>query len=173
MALTIQQVIDGIKQVESGGNYNVVNSIGAVGAYQVMKANIPEWTKQALGYSMTWQQFRDDPSAQDKVAAYKIGNFYHRYGAEGAASMWFSGQPNPNSTASDGGNTVRQYVDKVMGAAGSAPSTGGGNSKSTTSATVSVPMTPAETAESYGFIQGLFNSNPQLKGIFDQAVKET
>jgi hypothetical protein len=28
--------------------------------------------------------------------------------------MWFSGQPNPNSLPRDGGNTVRQYVAKVI-----------------------------------------------------------
>ena len=55
MATTLDQLLYGIRQVESGGNYSVVNGIGAVGAYQVMKANIPSWTKKALGYSMTWQ----------------------------------------------------------------------------------------------------------------------
>jgi hypothetical protein len=104
--------------VETSGRkdgYSTVNSIGAVGAYQVMKANIPSWTKEALGHSLTWQQFRDSPSAQDQVARYKLGKTYAKYGPEGAAAVWFSGQPNPNSKASDGGNTVRQYVNKVMG----------------------------------------------------------
>src|SRR5438309_347960 len=98
---TLDQLMYGIRQVESGGNYSVVNSIGAVGAYQILQSNVPEWTRQALGYSMSWQQFRDSRAAQDAVARYKLGIFLKRYGAQGAASMWFSGQPNPNSTASD------------------------------------------------------------------------
>jgi len=170
MALTFEQFKAGIRQVESGGNYSVVNSVGAVGAYQVMKSNIPSWTKQALGYSMTWQQFRDSPAAQDKVADKILGGFFNKYGAEGAASMWFSGQPNPNSSASDGGNTVRQYVDKVMSASGGQPSTGGSTSTGTNTQKAT-SMTPAETAESYGYVQGLFNSSPELKGLFDKAVK--
>jgi len=167
MAITLAQLMNGIKQAESSGRYNIVNPIGAVGAYQIMKANIPEWTKQALGHSMTWQQFRDSPSAQDKVAEFKIGGFFKKYGAEGAAAMWLSGQPDPNHVASDGSITVRQYVDKVIKLGGGTPS------KNTTSAGVPgmAAMTPDETAESYGFVQGLFNSNPELKKLFDQAVK--
>jgi hypothetical protein len=91
MSLTLAQLLAGIRQVESGGRYSVVNSIGAVGAYQVMKANVPSWTQRALGHSLTWQQFRDSPSAQDKVAQVILGGYFKKYGAEGAASMWFSG----------------------------------------------------------------------------------
>ena len=34
------------------------------------------------------------------------------------------------------------------------------------------PMTRGETAESYGFVESLMNSDPDLKKLFDQAVKE-
>lgn len=173
---TLDQLLYGIRKVESGGNYHVVNSIGAVGAYQVMKANIPGWTKSALGYSMTWQQFRDSPSAQDAVARKILGGYYKKYGAEGAASMWFSGQPNPNSKASDGGNTVRQYVNKVIGASGggtiSGSSSSSSSSYSSSSSSESVkPMSAKELAEQYGFVQSLFNSNSELKALFNKAVK--
>lgn len=108
-----------IREVETGGipdskRYKTVNSIGATGAYQVMKANIAEWTQEALGKSLTLQQWLGNKDAQDKVAIYKLGKSQKKYGSwEAAAAVWFSGQPNPNSSASDGGNTVRQYVDKV------------------------------------------------------------
>jgi len=174
---TLDQLIYGIRQVESGGNYHVVNSIGAVGAYQVMKGNIPEWTMEALGHSMSWQAYRDSPSAQDAVARYKLGKFYNKYGAGGAAAMWFSGQPNVNSTASDGGNTVRQYVNKVLGAAGggslsatssSSNVSGGGTSSGSTY--TPPKMSSKELAEQYGFVQGLINSDAGLKKLFQQAV---
>jgi hypothetical protein len=129
VSITLDQLLYGVRMVETSGRsdgYSTVNSIGAVGAYQVMKANIPSWTLEALGHSMTWQQFRDSPKAQDAVARYKLGKTMAKYGPEGAAAVWFSGQPNPNSKASDGGNTVRQYVDKVMKwATGSKPKAGG------------------------------------------------
>ncbi|MGN6127877.1 MAG: transglycosylase SLT domain-containing protein [Humibacter sp.] len=165
MSVTLEQLLAGIRQVESGGRYSVVNSIGAVGAYQVMKANIPEWTKKALGHSLTWQQFRDSPSAQDKVAQVILGGYYKKYGAAGAASMWFSGQPNANSSRSDGGNTVSQYVAKVLAAAG-AGGTGVGEG--------SVPVTPklsdAELAAQYGLSSALINSSSELKALFKKAV---
>ena len=79
-----------------------------------MKANIASWTKEALGRSLSLTEWLNSPSAQDKVAQFKLGQAQKKYGSwESAAAVWFSGQPNPNSTSSDGGNTVRQYVDKV------------------------------------------------------------
>lgn len=173
MAVTLNQLIYGIRQVESGGNYSVVNSIGAVGAYQIMKANIPEWTKQALGYSMTWQAFRNSRAAQDAVARYKLGKFFAKYGAQGAASMWFSGQPNPNSSASDGGNTVRQYVNKVMSASGGGTVTASGGSYSSGTGTVTPTLDRDELASQYGLTSALINSSKELKSLFNKAVAGT
>lgn len=166
---TLDQLLYGVRQVESGGNYHVVNSIGAVGAYQVMKANIPSWTKRALGYSMTWQQFRDSRSAQDTVARVILGGYFKKYGAAGAASMWFSGQPNPSSGASDGGNTVRQYVNKVLGASGGGSVSGASSSYSGTAA-VTPKLDRDELASQYGLSAALINSSKELKGLFNKAV---
>ena len=170
MATSLDQLLYGVRQVESGGNYSVVNSIGAVGAYQVMKANIPSWTKKALGYSMTWQQFRDSRAAQDKVARVILGGYYNRYGAAGAASMWFSGQPNPNSSRSDGGNTVRQYVNKVLGASGGGSVTSGGGSYSSGTVATVAKLDKNELMENYGLSAALINSSKELKSLFNQAV---
>lgn len=117
MTISLDQLLYGIRMAETSGRkngYQTVNSIGATGAYQVMPENIGPWTLEALGHAMTQAQFKASPAAQDAVARYKLGKSYAKYGPEGAASIWFSGQPDPNSTASDGGNTVREYVDKVM-----------------------------------------------------------
>lgn len=171
MALSLAQLLAGIRQVESGGNYGVVNSIGAVGAYQVMKANIPSWTKQALGHSLTWQQYRDSPQAQDKVAQVILGGYYKKYGAEGAASMWFSGQPNPNSTSSDGGNTVAQYVAKVMAASGGSSSSAGAGGGAVGAVAVTPKLSMDELAAQYGLSSSLINSSKELKNLFNQAVK--
>lgn len=115
----VAQLAWAIREVETGGipdskRYSTVNSIGATGAYQVMKANIPDWTRAALGISMPLDKWLGNKDAQDKVAIYKLHNSQEKYGSwESAAAVWFSGQPNPGSSASDGGNTVRQYVEKV------------------------------------------------------------
>lgn len=125
MTVTLDQLLYGVRMVETSGRpdgYTTVNSIGACGAYQVMDYHIPDWTKEALGHVLTKAQFLASPKAQDAVARYFLGKSYAKYGPEGAAAVWFSGQPNPNSKSSDGGNTVRQYVNKVMGyATGSKP----------------------------------------------------
>jgi hypothetical protein len=115
----VAQLAYAIREVETGGipdnkRYSIVNSIGATGAYQVMKANIASWTKEVLGEPMPLNEWLGNRAAQDRVATVKLGKSQKEYGSwESAAAVWFSGQPDPGSSASDGGNTVRQYVEKV------------------------------------------------------------
>jgi hypothetical protein len=148
----IGQLVYAIGEVETGHiksmaqRYKVVNSIGATGRYQVMKANIPEWTRQALGKSLTLDEWLNSPKSQDKVAAYKLGALQKKYGSwESAASVWFSGQPDPNSKASDGHFTVRQYVDDAREflTGGKSVDAGGGTSSG--------------SAEPAGFVDGLLD----------------
>lgn len=132
MSITLDQLLYGVRMVETSGRkdgYTTVNSIGATGAYQVMPDNIGPWTKEALGHAMTQAQFLASPAAQDAVARYKLGQSMAKYGPEGAAAVWFSGDPDWHSSKSDdhgqGGNTVAQYVAKVMKwATGSSPKAG-------------------------------------------------
>lgn len=116
-----------ISQQESGGNYKAVgpNVHGdhAYGKYQVMGANIPSWTKAALGHSLTIQQWLNDPQAQEKTVAHKLGGYYAKYGAAGAAAMWYSGQPDPNKTY--GTPPVRTYVRSVLALMARAPANAG------------------------------------------------
>ena len=63
---------DAITGIESGGKYDAIGPTTktgdrAYGRYQVMGANVPQWTQEALGQSMTPQQFLADQAAQDKV----------------------------------------------------------------------------------------------------------
>lgn len=109
----------GIAGVESGSNYNAIGPATksgdkAYGKYQVMGANISSWTKQALGYSMTPDQFLKSPDAQEKVFENQSLTNYAKYGNwDDVASVWFSGRPLASNTSSDGYNTVPQYVSKV------------------------------------------------------------
>jgi hypothetical protein len=78
---------------ESGGNYSAVNpTSGALGKYQIIPGNIASWSKAALGYSITPQQFLRDPSVQDRIATYQLGQYYNKYGAAGAALAWYAGE---------------------------------------------------------------------------------
>jgi hypothetical protein len=165
-----------ISQQESGGNYSVVNSYGAVGKYQVLKSNIPGWSKRVLGYSITWQKFRDSPALQEQIVKGILKGYYNKYGARGAAAAWYAGEGNhglDQSTHSQpGGPSIKSYVDSVISRTGGYK---GGSSKSATSASTSAvaaatKLTDKELAEQYGFVSGLMNSNPELKNLFNQAV---
>jgi len=62
MPFTMDDYGNAIKSIESGGDYSQVtpnpNGNDAIGAYQVLKSNIPSWTQAALGYSMSPDQFK-------------------------------------------------------------------------------------------------------------------
>lgn len=103
---------------ESGGNYSVQNSYGAIGKYQVMYYNVGAWTLGALGHSMSPRQFRNDPAAQEAVARWRLGSLVNKYGLRGAAAAWYSGNParaNDYKKLRNGsGPSVGDYVDQVM-----------------------------------------------------------
>lgn len=91
-----------IKAIESGGgvfgreNYGALGPITktgdrAYGAYQVMGANVPSWTKSALGREMTPADFLKDKAAQDAVFNDKFGGYVDRFGPAGASQAWLGG----------------------------------------------------------------------------------
>ena len=112
---------DAIASIESAGSGDY-KALGpqtrtgdrAYGRYQVMGANIPEWTKAALGREMTPEEFLSSPEAQDAVFDHRFGGYVQKYGPEGAAKAWFAGEggmKNPN--ARDGlGTSVADYASK-------------------------------------------------------------
>lgn len=109
-----------IKGMESSNNYSALGPVlasgdRAYGAFQVMGANVPHWTKSALGYSMTPNDFLQSPSAQDAVFNKVFGGYVDKFGASGAAQAWFGG---PGSVGRGGnaadilGTTGTAYVNK-------------------------------------------------------------
>ena len=61
---------------------------------------------------MTPDQFLHSEKAQNAVAWHILGGDYDRYGPRGAASVWYSGQPDWTKTY--GNPPVYQYVDSVI-----------------------------------------------------------
>jgi hypothetical protein len=118
------------RQQESGGNYKASNSIGAMGAYQILASNLAPWEKEAGLPIETGQAFLNDKTEQDKLAAYKLGGYYAKYGDRGAAAMWYSGQP--DSTKTYGNPPVYQYVDDVVALEAKAPAGGIGSGTGST-----------------------------------------
>ncbi len=113
------------RTIESGspqGDYGAIgpaNKSGqrAYGAYQIMDFNIPTWTKEVLGQSMTPQQFLQNPQAQDQVYQAKFGALAQKYGPEGAARAWFTGSPTGTGTDVTG-TSADQYVQRWRNAYG-------------------------------------------------------
>lgn len=174
---------------ESGGNYYAYGqwlnmSYGrdrAYGKYQVMGANIPSWTRQYYGRTLTPEQFRNNKQAQEAVARGRLKSYYKSYGFRGAASAWYSGNPNlhMSTRAQTGGPSIKGYVDSVWNHASkyTGQSTGSGLSGSkvkaggTAKEKEEVRRSAKELAEDYGFVDALFDSNKELKRLFDKAVK--
>jgi hypothetical protein len=116
-----------ISGIESGGSKNPYTVTGpatktgdkAYGKYQVMGANIPQWTQEALGKPMTAEEYLASPEAQEAVFKHKFGEYVQKYGPEGAAKAWFAGEHgmnNPNAKDSLG-TTVSDYGRKFNAAA--------------------------------------------------------
>lgn len=177
MALSFEAFLYGIQKIESGGDYNALgprtkNGDYAYGKYQIMGDNIGPWSKKYLGRTVSIGEFRNSPEIQEALARAVLKAYYNKYGADGAAAMWFSGQPNPNSSKSDGYNTVKQYVAKMNAAArgytgqSSTPGGGGGSGGGPT-------IDEDVLASQYGLTNFIINYYPELKKLFRQAVSES
>lgn len=120
---------DAIASIESAGSGGyaalgpkVKGGDRAYGRYQVMGANIPQWTKAALGKSMTPQEFLKNPAAQDAVFDHRFGGYVAKYGPEKAARAWFGGEGAVNKPKAKDplGTDVASYGTKFMTALGGA-----------------------------------------------------
>lgn len=143
-----------IAKIESSGNYQALgpqtgSGDRAYGKYQVMGNNIPQWTQEVLGQAMTPQQFLANPQAQDAVFNAKFGQSVQKYGnPQDAASVWFSGRPLAKAgNASDGYNTVPEYVQKFNAALGD-QSDGANLPQNATPAQGQLPTAQAITGQS-------------------------
>lgn len=117
---------DAISSIESGGNYGILGPVTqkgdrAYGRYQVMGSNVGPWTKEVLGRSLTPDEFKNDPTAQDAVFQAKFGQAVAKYGnPQDAASVWFTGKPLAQGAGRSDvlGTTGQAYVDKFNRAVG-------------------------------------------------------
>jgi len=126
--ISLEELVKRIAAKESGGNYQALGQVTggdrAYGKYQIMGNNIPSWTQQYLGKSLTPQQFLNRPKAQDKVAMGKLSYYYKRYGPGGAAASWYGGESAAKgwksyrkSNYSDNGTaypSIYEYVRSIL-----------------------------------------------------------
>lgn len=120
-------VAQAVKDIESGGgNYAARGPMvrkgnykgeRAMGAYQVMPGNLPQWSLAALGREVSEEEFMASESIQDAIFIDQMRKAKDKYGTiEDAVSVWFSGRPLAQAgNASDDYLTVPEYVNKFQG----------------------------------------------------------
>lgn len=118
--VTMGQAKAAIGEYESGNNYNNVGPQTkhgkALGKYQVMEENLPEFLAKAGLPNMTSAQFLANHDAQEKVFEANFGAAMKKYGNfNDAASVWFSGQPvsKAGGVKDAFGTTVPTYLAKT------------------------------------------------------------
>lgn len=128
----VTRIARGIASVETGGRKNPYTTMGPVitkpksswygdrayGKYQVMGGNVPKWTKEALGKSLTPDQFMADPNAQEMVMRHQIQKQLEKgRSPEDIASIHLTGKPASQSRGLrdvQTGISSEAYVKRAM-----------------------------------------------------------
>jgi len=87
----------------------------ALGRYQVMPGNLPQWSKEALNRNVSPEEFLNNPEIQDVIVAVQFLKNMEKFGNwDDAASVWFTGRPvKTGGKARDSlGTSGNEYVDK-------------------------------------------------------------
>lgn len=124
--VSTDRLYDAITKNEGSGNYDpphpdVTHTVNgqkitehALGIGGVMQSNLQPWLKEAGMPAMSEQAFINDHAAQDKLVKFKLAQYQDETGsANKAALKWFTGNPNADLTASDGGSTAAQYLQRL------------------------------------------------------------
>lgn len=116
----VGRFIRAIAGQESGGNYSAVNpDSGAAGKYQIMPANFTGpggWDQDALGRDISLKFYMNHPKVQERIARNKLREYFQQYGPAGAASAWYSGDPNNYNDATSQGAypSIEAYVESIL-----------------------------------------------------------
>lgn len=114
-----------ISNIESGGRYDALgpqlpSGRQALGKYQIMEENLPQWSRAALGREINRDEFLKSPQLQDAIFDHRFGQYVNKYGPAGAARAWFAGEKGMNNpNARDAlGTSVADYERKFNGGNG-------------------------------------------------------
>jgi len=147
----------------------------ALGRYQVMQSNVPEWTKAATGTAATPSQFLADSDLQDTVFRHHFGGAVAKYGnPQDAASEWFTGRPlAQGGNASDGyinGNEYVRRFNNALGYVGYGPGSQRTAAASPGSPNAAAPQQPVQVpgqGQGQGQVQGQGNAAALEKEAMD------
>jgi hypothetical protein len=100
----VEALSQAIINQESNANFVAVNpDSGALGYAQIMPENLPLWSREALGYEVTPDQFLANPDLQKQIIEHRITLYWQQalMDSKGdrekailmVASRWYSGDP--------------------------------------------------------------------------------
>lgn len=125
---SVDDIMERISSVESGGRYDALGpevtsgmyaGERALGKYQIMPGNLPEWSKEALGREVTSDEFLANPEIQDAITRHQMQKNLEKYGnPDDVASVWFTGRPVDQAQGAKDvtGTDVNEYVRRFNSA---------------------------------------------------------
>ena len=110
----LERFILAIVKQETGGEPDPYKS--RWGKYAMSPQYINGYALKYLGRPMSAQEYLSSPANQDELGRAALTGLFNQYGAKGAASSWYSGNPTLyNSTKPQpGGPSIKAYVDSVL-----------------------------------------------------------
>lgn len=110
----VEKFILAIVKQETGGEANPYAS--RWGKYAISPTYVNSLALKYLGRPMSNQEYLSSPANQDLLGRAALTSLFNQYGARGAASSWYSGNPTLyNSTKPQpGGPSIKSYVDHVL-----------------------------------------------------------
>lgn len=147
---------DAIAGIESSGRYDLVGPTHpkygrALGKYQVMESNLPQWSQKYLGRQITPEEFLSSREAQDAIFQGEFGRLAAKHGPEGAARAWFAGEGgmHDDSRKDSLGTSVADYARKFNAAYG------GGDGSAPAAPPAGLLDQPAADPQQAAQVQGL------------------
>ena len=126
----LEALEQGTIAAESGGNPHALHPLvkrgqyagqRAIGLFGIMPGNVPAWSREHVGRTMTPAELAADTEAQRAIFRGEMQKNLAKHGnPQDAASIWFTGRPFAQAAASGANDTftnVRDYVAKVTGSA--------------------------------------------------------
>jgi tape measure domain-containing protein len=175
-AVSLDRLRQAILGQESGGNPQAVNTrTGALGLYQVMPDNLPSWSQQTVGRSVSREEFLSDPALQTTIVNGIMGKMLEtalsgssdmNTSIRKVASEWYSGQQSlydDNSPVAGGAEpSIREYTTQVLGRYGQGSN---GSSGSVGYSVAGAPNTPD--------LSGINKANSYARSVTDEANNAT
>ena len=139
----VDDFINAIAMQETGGEPNPYQA--RWGKYAINPAYVASMSQLYLGRTMTSDQYLSSPALQDELGRAALTALYNRYGVDGAASSWYSGNPNLSTStrAQPGGPSIANYVASVRSKMG----VGGGTSAAADLSAAQPVAAPAEGSQ--------------------------